>query len=72
VKLFHHAIVVLFCAVLLIANAEPTVAQNTNVSEHPMIGEAAPPFDLSTVGGDRLSLADLKGKFVVIHFGTSW
>ena len=71
-KQVHHSIVVLFCAALLVAFANSAGAQNTNVSEHPMIGEAAPPIELSTVGGYTLSLADFKGKYVVIHFGTSW
>jgi cytochrome oxidase Cu insertion factor (SCO1/SenC/PrrC family) len=38
----------------------------------PKIGEAAPPFNLETLQGDRVALADLQGKFVVIHFATSW
>jgi peroxiredoxin len=32
----------------------------------------APGFELQSIGGDTLSLADLRGKFVVIHFGASW
>lgn len=67
-----HSLVFLFCAALLIATADSVAAPNTNVSEHPLIGDAAPPFELSTVGGETLSLTDLKGDFVVIHFGTSW
>ena len=38
----------------------------------PKIGEAAPLFNLEDLQGDRISLADLRGKFVVIHFATSW
>jgi len=38
----------------------------------PMIGEAAPAFTLENLQGEKLSLADLRGKFVVIHFATSW
>jgi hypothetical protein len=38
----------------------------------PKIGEAAPAFNLETLQGDKLALADLLGKFVVIHFATSW
>ena len=44
----------------------------SGVESHPMIGMAAPGFDLQGIGGDKLSLADLRGKFVVIHFGASW
>jgi len=38
----------------------------------PMIGEAAPAFNLETLQGEKLALADLRGKFVVIHFATTW
>ena len=38
----------------------------------PKIGEAAPAFNLENLQGEKLSLADMRGKFVVIHFGTSW
>jgi len=38
----------------------------------PKIGEAAPAFNLQTLQGDKIALADLLGKFVVIHFATSW
>jgi cytochrome oxidase Cu insertion factor (SCO1/SenC/PrrC family) len=38
----------------------------------PKIGEAAPAFNLETVQGEKVALADLQGKFVVIHFATSW
>ncbi len=38
----------------------------------PMIGTAAPGFDLATVGGGSLSLGDLEGRYVVLHFGASW
>ena len=36
------------------------------------IGEAAPAFSLETLQGEKLALEDLRGKFVVIHFATSW
>ena len=38
----------------------------------PMIGEAAPAFTLENLQGKKVALADLRGKFVVIHFATSW
>ncbi len=38
-----------------------------------MIGDPAPLFDLDVLNGESsLALADLQGKFVVMHFGTSW
>lgn len=38
----------------------------------PMIGETAPPFKLNGIDGKTYTLADQRGKLVVIHFGTSW
>jgi cytochrome oxidase Cu insertion factor (SCO1/SenC/PrrC family) len=58
--------------VLLSLGASMTGAQDAGVSSHPMIGEAAPAFDLAEVGGEILSLESLKGKYVVLHFGASW
>lgn len=42
------------------------------VASHPMIGEAAPAFNLEEVSGGALSLETLKGRYVVLHFGASW
>jgi peroxiredoxin len=38
----------------------------------PMIGEPAPPFTLTATDGSAHSLADFRGRYVVLHFGTSW
>lgn len=46
--------------------------QDSGVSSHPMIGEAAPAFDLKEVAKGKLSLESLKGRYVVLHFGASW
>ncbi len=36
-------------------------------------GKPAPRFELPTLSGDaRISLRDLKGTIVVLHFGTGW
>jgi cytochrome oxidase Cu insertion factor (SCO1/SenC/PrrC family) len=40
--------------------------------KQPWIGNAAPPFSLSTLDAKKLSLQDLKGKLVVLHFGAGW
>ncbi len=40
--------------------------------KQPKIGEPASPFTLSTLDGKKLSLSDLKGNLVVLHFGTGW
>lgn len=38
----------------------------------PMIGDPAPSFRLKDVKGKTHALDRQRGKFVVIHFGTSW
>jgi len=40
--------------------------------QQPFIGQPAPPFTLKDFNGSSFSLAGQRGKFVVIHFGTSW
>jgi cytochrome oxidase Cu insertion factor (SCO1/SenC/PrrC family) len=63
------ALIVMFSlAGLATARAEDAV----DVSAHPWIGKDAPDFKLATVAGGELSLKDLRGNYVVIHFGTSW
>jgi len=40
--------------------------------DHPMIGQEAPSFTLTTLAGDNVSSSDLRGKSVVLHFGAGW
>lgn len=50
-----------------------TLSGNTmSQAVQPMISEPAPPFDLKDLKSRPFSLAEQLGKFVVIHFGTSW
>ena len=56
---------------LLVAAFLPAAAAISGL-EQPWIGEPAPPFSLSTLDGNTLSLMDLKGKLVVLHFGAGW
>jgi cytochrome oxidase Cu insertion factor (SCO1/SenC/PrrC family) len=60
-------------ATAAIGTAQLAAAEDSSdLSGHPWIGEAAPDFDLETVGGDSLRLRDLRGKLIVLHFGASW
>lgn len=66
---------VLLMSLLLLAVGDPVDASDqdpVDLSDHPWIGEAAPGFTLDTVAGEKLSLEDLRGKYVVVHFGASW
>jgi peroxiredoxin len=40
--------------------------------DQPMIGQAAPDFTLTGTDGIKYRLADLRDKYVVIHFATTW
>ena len=64
----HRAVMTVLIALV----AAVVGAQDSGVSSHPMIGEAAPAFDLEEVSGGDLSLEALKGRYVVLHFGASW
>lgn len=41
-------------------------------ADHPMLGQKAPAFDLVSTTGEHVSLEKYKGKWVIMHFGTSW
>ncbi len=56
---------------LLLVIAVPTSSYAEKLPE-PGIGTTAPAFNLKNLQDDNLALTDLIGKFVVIHFATSW
>lgn len=49
-----------------------SLAGSPEAENQPMIGESAPVFSLPGVDGKTYSLADAAGKYVVIHFATTW
>lgn len=49
-----------------------TLLTTSVAADQPMLGQPAPPFRLKDLDGKTLSLADLRGKLVVLHFGASW
>ena len=71
---FARAIALLSIVITLVAWGAGAVnaQEQSKAVPQPMIGMDAPGFALQSIGGDTLSLADLRGKFVVIHFGASW
>ena len=54
-------------ALLTVSVARPSAAVDT-----PIVGRPAPTFDLQTLDGARLSMADLRGSPVVLNFWASW
>lgn len=59
-------------AISLLVGAMLPAAVAVSQMKQPWIGEPAPAFSLSRLDGSKLSLADLKGKLVVLHFGAGW
>jgi thiol-disulfide isomerase/thioredoxin len=38
----------------------------------PQVGKPAPPFEVTTLDGQRISLASLRGKVVILNFWATW
>ena len=56
------------CGLLLVGVA----AISSAAADQPMIGEAAPGFELRSLSGSSVRLEDYRGKPLVIHFGAGW
>jgi len=59
----------LFLLVVVLANGQPAAQRSVR---SPLVGKPAPPIEGTTVDGTRASLADLKGKWVVVNFFATW
>ena len=57
-----------FCLLTLVLCLLPSASGG----QQPLLGEPAPAFELPSLDGKTLSLAGLRGKFVVLHFAASW
>lgn len=55
---------VVWCALLLLAVPAAVSSQT--------LGVAAPGFDLPALDGSTVSLGELRGRPVVLHFGAGW
>jgi cytochrome c biogenesis protein CcmG/thiol:disulfide interchange protein DsbE len=56
-------------AVLLAAMLLPAPGE---AAPPPLLDQPAPAFRLRGIDGSTLSLENLRGKFIVLHFGASW
>jgi thiol-disulfide isomerase/thioredoxin len=54
------------------AAAEPLSAQETDFVTSPLLGGPAPNFALRDLAGHQVSLADYRGKAVLINFWATW
>ncbi len=68
-RFFLPNFVVVLCLQILIAG---WLGCSEDDGQQPKIAEAAPLFQLESLHGDTVTLANLSGKFVIIHFAASW
>jgi peroxiredoxin len=54
------------------AHAQPSAAQVTDAVTSPLLGKPAPGFALRDLAGHPVSLADYRGKAVLINFWATW
>lgn len=62
----------LLVAVPLVVLLAAGFGHDPNASASPLLNKPAPAFALTALDGTRLSLADLRGKPVVLNFWASW
>jgi peroxiredoxin len=54
------------------ANAQSSTADQTDTVSSPLLNQPAPAFALRDLAGRRVSLADYRGKVVLINFWATW
>lgn len=68
-RIFLHNFIIILILQMLITGS---LMSSEGEGQQSKIGEAAQLFQLESLQGDTLALANLQGKFVVIHFAASW
>lgn len=48
------------------------IPDGRELSASPSIGNPAPDFELTSLGGEKIRLSDLRGKIVLINFWATW
>lgn len=74
---FMLAAIVAICAVLLLWNPQQAKAQNDEAAQiaattRAKAGTLAPNFTVEMIDGSRITLADLRGKVVLVNFWATW
>jgi cytochrome c biogenesis protein CcmG, thiol:disulfide interchange protein DsbE len=49
-----------------------TLAASPGIAKPPPLGQPAPPFEVTTLDGQKVTLAELKGKVVILNFWATW
>lgn len=57
---------------LVVALLFPLLLASTAHANHLVVGTMAPPITLRTLDGRRISIADLRGKVVIVTFWATW
>jgi thiol-disulfide isomerase/thioredoxin len=56
----------------MVAESAPATSADAAIPENPLQGQIAPPFTLKDTVGRKVSLADYKGKAVIVDFWATW
>lgn len=63
----HRSLIALLVVIFALMNFDSDAA-----TKSPVVDQPAPDFQLTTLDGEKLSLADLKGQVVVLNFWATW
>jgi thiol-disulfide isomerase/thioredoxin len=56
----------------MVAKSAPATSADAAIPDNPLQGKIAPPFTLKDTAGHKVSLADYKGKAVIVDFWATW
>ncbi len=71
-KTLWIAVAVALPVAMLIAVLATSPSARSRAVKSPLVGKPAPPVEGPTVDGSRASLADLRGRWVVVNFFATW
>lgn len=71
-RLLIGGIVALAAVVILVVLFVPLGGSDDNKGSTPLLGKAAPEFELATLDGGQVRLSELRGQPVIINFWATW